>query len=41
MIGNTPERVFDTREPDASDLDCRTENTRSARFLHQRPTDTP
>jgi len=27
MIGNTPGRVFDNREPDASDLDCRTENT--------------
>src|SRR2546430_802507 len=41
MIGNTPGGVFDNLKPDASDLDCRTENTLSARFLHQRPTDTP
>ena len=41
MIGNTPGRVFDNREPDASDLDCRTENTLSALFLHQILTDNP
>ncbi len=40
MIGHTPVGVFDNLKPDASDLDCRTENTLSALFLHQRSTDT-
>jgi hypothetical protein len=40
MIDNTPVGVFDNLKLDASDLDYRTENTLSARFLHQRPIDT-
>src|SRR6266571_1506254 len=40
MIDNTPVGVFDNLKPDASDPDCRTENTLAARFRHQRPTDT-
>src|SRR6266487_5753858 len=40
MIDNTPVGVFDNLKPDASDPDCRTENTLAARFLHQRRTDT-
>lgn len=34
MIDNTPVQVFDIPKTDASDLDCRTENTLSALFLH-------
>jgi hypothetical protein len=35
MIDNTPVRVSDNPKTDVSDLDCRTENTRSALSLHR------
>ena len=41
MIDNTPVQVFDIPKTDVNDLDCRTENTLSALFLHLLSSDNP
>jgi hypothetical protein len=41
MIDNTPVQVFDIPEIDVSGLDCRTENTLVALFLHLLSSDNP